>query len=147
MEKTPQDVLVVEFNCTVCGKRATRTELSPPGVIPPSWPSDDRYAQLRDARRKSRRWWLIYEGIERGSGVGGEVDTDEVQRILAIANDASPSMEAVRRAGYYDNLGFCLECAAPYCWVHWSVSVGGYGVCPRGHGKSLDPHWSPDDYD
>ena len=21
------------------------------------------------------------------------------------------------------------------------------GHCPMGHGKSLDPHWSPDDYD
>ncbi len=25
-----------------------------------------------------------------------------------------------------------------------AVSLSGYGRCPRGHGKSLDPHWSPD---
>jgi hypothetical protein len=23
----------------------------------------------------------------------------------------------------------------------------GYGYCPQGHGKSLDPHWSPEDFD
>src|SRR5690349_15659098 len=27
--------------------------------------------------------------------------------------------------------------------VRGHVSESGYGYCPRGHGKSLDPHWSP----
>jgi hypothetical protein len=25
----------------------------------------------------------------------------------------------------------------------YDPTVGGYGTCPRGHGKSLDPHWAP----
>ena len=29
----------------------------------------------------------------------------------------------------------------PYCYRHWHVSESGYGYCPYGHGKSLDPHW------
>lgn len=57
------------------------------------------------------------------------------------------TFEAVRAAGFYDDLGFCAECGVPYCPTHWTVSPGGYGRCPAGHGKSLDPHWSPDDYD
>jgi hypothetical protein len=31
----------------------------------------------------------------------------------------------------------------PYCARHWHVSPIGYGHCPLGHGKSLDPHWQP----
>jgi len=29
-----------------------------------------------------------------------------------------------------------------YCYQRRHLSKGGYGYCPRGHGKSLDPHWS-----
>ncbi len=39
--------------------------------------------------------------------------------------------------------GFCQDCDAPYCHQHWHVSDTGYGYCPCGHGKSMDPHWSP----
>jgi hypothetical protein len=49
----------------------------------------------------------------------------------------------VHTAGFYDDAGFCRDCDAPYCYRHWHVSESGYGYCPRGHGKSLDPHWSP----
>jgi hypothetical protein len=35
----------------------------------------------------------------------------------------------------------CPDCDAPYCYRHWHVSEPGYGSYPRGHGKSLDPHW------
>ena len=45
------------------------------------------------------------------------------------------------RPGFYDDAGFCQDCNAPYCYRHWHVSETGYGHCPAGHGKSLDPHW------
>lgn len=48
-----------------------------------------------------------------------------------------------RSLDLYDDIGFCDECKVPYCDIHWSVSATGYGTCPKGHGKSLDPHWSP----
>jgi hypothetical protein len=47
----------------------------------------------------------------------------------------------VHTAGFYDDAGFCRDCGVPYCYRHWQVSETGYGYCPRGHGKSLDPHW------
>jgi len=50
----------------------------------------------------------------------------------------------VRIAEFYDDAGICADCRKPYCATHWGVSLSGYGRCPRGHGKSLDPHWSPD---
>ena len=37
----------------------------------------------------------------------------------------------------------CADCDAPYCYLRWNVTESGYGrVLSRGHGKSLDPHWS-----
>lgn len=51
--------------------------------------------------------------------------------------------ESVRTVDLYDDLGFCGDCKVPYCDTHWNVSTSGYGRCPEGHGKSLDPHWSP----
>jgi hypothetical protein len=53
----------------------------------------------------------------------------------------------VHAAGFYDDAGFCQSCDAPYCYRHWQVTRSGYGYCPHGHGKSLDPHWSPEDDD
>jgi hypothetical protein len=38
---------------------------------------------------------------------------------------------------------FCDDCGVPYCAAHWHLSQTGYGTCPLGHGKSLDPHWQP----
>ena len=60
----------------------------------------------------------------------------------AIAFRPPLSFAQVRNAGFYDDAGFCQDCDTPYCYRHWHVSEGGYGYCPRGHGKSLDPHWS-----
>jgi hypothetical protein len=54
--------------------------------------------------------------------------------------------ERVRGAGLYDNAGVCLPCGRPYCREHWSITASGFGTCPQGHGKSLDMHWSPDDW-
>jgi hypothetical protein len=49
--------------------------------------------------------------------------------------------ELCSAAGFYDDAGFCQDCDAPSCYRHWHVSQTGYGHCPAGHGKSLDPHW------
>jgi hypothetical protein len=51
--------------------------------------------------------------------------------------------DEVRTAGFDDDAGFCEDCGVPYCARHWHVSQTGYGTCPLGHGKSLDPHWQP----
>jgi hypothetical protein len=49
-------------------------------------------------------------------------------------------------AGFYDDAGFCQECDT-YCYWHWHMTRSGYAYCPEGHGKNLDPHWSPEDLD
>lgn len=54
------------------------------------------------------------------------------------------SYSMVRTADLHDDAGFCARCGVAYCYTHWNTSTIGYGYCPKGHGKPLDPHWSPD---
>ncbi|WFF00206.1 hypothetical protein [Micromonospora sp. WMMD964] len=139
---------VAEPPCAVCGRPAAHVEL----VAPASQPADlHRWSpQQRDAYNAARRchddqqWWLVFSGIVAGNGSGRPVDPAEAQRI-ADAFTRPYRYAAVTSAGFYDDAGFCGQCDAPYCYHHWNVSSTGYGRCPQGHGKSLDPHWWPDD--
>ena len=81
-----------------------------------------------------------------GGRHGDDCSTEEAAPYLAAFSQPL-TFEKVHGAELYDDAGFCEECDKPYCYDHWKVSAGGYGHCPEGHGKSLDPHWSPDDYD
>jgi hypothetical protein len=82
--------------------------------------------------------------VTAGNGLGDPVSAERAWRIAE--GFAEPlSWERVREAGFYDS-GVCQECDAPYCYRHWQVTQSGYGRCPAGHGKSLDPHWSPEDF-
>jgi hypothetical protein len=76
------------------------------------------------------------------NGYGDPIDSSHAGRI-AQAFRPPLCFARVRMAGFYDDAGFCQDCDAPYCYQHWRVSDFGYGYCPRGHGKSLDPHRSP----
>ena len=49
----------------------------------------------------------------------------------------------VHTARLDDDAGFRPDCEVPYCHQHWHLSDTGCGYCPYGHGKDLDPHWSP----
>jgi hypothetical protein len=82
--------------------------------------------------------------VAAGNGGGDPVTTEEADR-LAEAFGLPYSYERVHSAGLHDDAGFCASCGLPYCSRHWQVSRSGYGHCPEGHGKSLDPHWSPED--
>lgn len=153
----PTEAVVVQFDCAVCGKKASRIELTPPGAIPPTWASfDAKNRAILERRRESspEKWWLVYSGPDSGSGGGHQIDEDEAERILALMTTTPLTGEIVTQAGFHDNAGFCTQCGAvgpqsstaprPYCYDHWNVSSTGYGTCPSGHGKSLDPHWSPE---
>ena len=50
----------------------------------------------------------------------------------------------MRAAKIYDDASFCRQCGVAYCYEHWNAPSIGYGHCPQGHGKSLDPICSPD---
>ncbi|MFE0529856.1 hypothetical protein ACFW0V_19890 [Micromonospora parva] len=139
---------VTEPPCAVCGRPAAHIELVAPNSQPTDWqrwspPQRDAYTAARQ-RHSGQQWWLLFSGIVAGDGSGRPVDPAEAQRI-ADAFTRPYRYTAVTSAGFYDDAGFCGHCDAPYCYHHWNVSNTGYGTCPQGHGKSLDPHWWPDD--
>jgi len=140
-EATP---LLVEPRCAHCDGVASRIELVPPGKLPSQW---SRWtATTREAFSRyhdPRSWRFIFEGICAGNGLGDDISADRASQI-AIAFTAPLGALRIRGADLYDDAGFCAACAAVYCFDHWGAPATGYGTCPQGHGKSLDPHWSPD---
>ena len=139
--------LVARPACAVCGAAAASVELVPPGALPSEWRTwppelQKTYTENHDPQA----WRFLFEGIDSGNGLGDDVTATEALR-YATAFARPLTYERVHQAGLYDDAGFCASCRLPYCSKHWDVSSGGYGRCPRGHGKSLDPHWSPSDYE
>lgn len=120
-------------------------ELVAPGDDPRSWGRwTEKETETFRLHHDVTRWRLIYEGIGSGTGpFGHDVSDEEAQRIRDAFLEPG-SYERIHRAGFYDDAGYCAGCDKPYCYEHWRVS-NGYGRCPMGHGKSLDPHWYPED--
>ncbi|MGQ0616542.1 MAG: hypothetical protein ACT4PW_06050, partial [Acidimicrobiia bacterium] len=116
----------------------------PPPPVPAAGARPPPAASRRARRRASTRWWLVFRGVGSGNGYGDEIDDDRAER-LAQAFSAPLSYDKVHRAGFYDDAGYCGHCDAAYCYDHWNAWPTEYGHCPRGHGKSLDPHWHPSD--
>ena len=85
-----------------------------------------------------------YEGICGGNGGGAPISGARADAIR-MAFTVPYAIERIKLADLYDDGGFCRECLKFYCFSHWRVSTTGGGQCPKGHSKSLDPHWSPDD--
>jgi hypothetical protein len=114
-----------------------------PGELPAGWEHWETWKRDSFLRHhEPERWLLIFNGVAAGNGFGGDpIDTSRAGHI-AIAFRPPLSFAQVHTAGFYDDAGLCQDCDTPYCYQHWHVSQGGYGFCPRGHGKSLDPHWS-----
>ena len=135
------EAMVVTPPCAACGDPATRIELVAPGQLPAQWSSGP--GAVRDSfgrRRGPGQWYLILDGVAAGNGDGDPVSAREAGRI-AQALRPPLRFDQVATAGFYNDAGFCQDCDAPYCYRHWHVSETGYGHCPIGHGKSLDPHW------
>lgn len=139
--------VVFEPACERCGKASARIEVTPPC----KWPEDSDVweDERRDTYKKYRdfsQFYLRYEGPGGGSGsVGNAIDESEAVTILEAFS--GPPVPSKIQGVFYDGAGLCVPCEKFYCETHWRVSVGGFGHCPMGHGKSLDPHWSPDSYD
>jgi hypothetical protein len=122
-------------------------ELVAPGEFPAEWGrwGEDEREWFR-RRRNEDQWWLLFDGVVAGNGGGDAITAQDAARI-AEAFGVPYSYDRVHAAGFYDDAGFCELCGVPYCYRHWHVTRSGYGYCPAGHGKSLDPHWSPEDLD
>jgi hypothetical protein len=135
--------MLFQPKCKECGQRCASIEVLAPDEPPTewvSWPQARRDAFT--AYRIASSHYLLYEGPGGANGwVGDAISSERAAAILAAVTNATP--ERLRTAGFYDGAGMCDECAEFYCPAHWSISSTGLGCCPRGHRKSLDPHWSP----
>ncbi len=137
------EAMLVAPPCAACGTPSARIELVAPGHSPAQWeqwPSTVQGSILR--QRKPGQWYLLFQGVATYNGYGDPIDASRAGRI-AQAFRPPLRFAQVHTAGFYDDAGFCQDCDAPYCHRHWHVSESWYGCCPRGRGKSLDPHWSP----
>jgi hypothetical protein len=135
--------IVVTPPCAACGTPSARIELVAPGHLPAQWeqwPSTAQGNILR--RREPGQWYLLVKGTATDNGDGDPIDASRAGQI-AYALRSPLRFAQVHTAGFYDDAGFCRDCEVPYCYQHWHVSDTGYGYCPYGHGKDLDPHWSP----
>ncbi len=94
-------------------------------------------------QRPDGTWWLVFAGPAAGNG-GGDAITAERAAAIVSAFEEPLTHERIRGADFYDDAGYCGRCEAPYCPGHWNMTSSGFGRCPEGHGKSLDPRWSPD---
>jgi len=134
--------MLFQPKCKECGLRCSSIEVLGPDELAAereSWPQErrDQFAK----RRSPTSHYLIYEGPGGGNGWGDEIPQERAALFLAAI--ANPTPEAMKACGLYDSAGLCTQCREFYCPTHWSISATGYGTCPRGHGKSLDPHWHP----
>src|SRR3546814_1981125 len=107
------------------------------------WPPELR--ELFISRRAPGAWRSIYSGVVAGNGRLGDDEDPSVIAKYRAAFSEPRSYERVHQAGLYDNGGFCDECDAPFCAGHWNVNSAGFGSCPSGPRRGLEPHWSPAD--
>jgi hypothetical protein len=141
VRRRTKEHFVAAPHCIVCNRRASYVELAPPGYAPLA---GGRASVARAAHPDA--WWLVFKSIESGNGYGAPISPEEAQR-LALAFSEPITFAKVASARLYDDAGFCAECEQPYCYEPWNVDRGAFGRCPKGHGRSLDPNWSPEDYE
>jgi len=133
--------VIITPRCAICGIDSTRVETVAPGQMPARW--DKLPGIIQDGIRQARKpgmWHLITIGPAAGSLYGVPIDAVRAGQI-AWALRPPLRFAQVHQAGLHDDAGFCAHCDAAYCYYHWNAIDSGYGFCPRGHGKSLDPDW------
>jgi hypothetical protein len=129
----------------ICRQPAATIEVIAPHTLPDEWQSwQEAQRAAFTTYRKSESYYLRYDGPGGSNGwVGNPIDRERAGLIIA-AFSSPPTSEAIRATGFYDGAGFCERWSRFYCPEHWAISETGYGTCPKGHGKGLDPHWHPD---
>ena len=130
--------------CSVCNNWAAKIEIVESNVYPKealNWSGEElsHYEKYRDFDSV----YLTYSGPGGSSGnIGNRID--EEKKIALINTFTEPFNPIKMKEHFYDMAGYCADCKKFYCGTHWNTSAYGYGTCPKGHGKSLDSHWSPD---
>jgi hypothetical protein len=127
--------------CAICGIDSARVETVAPGQMPARW--DKLPGVIQDGilqARRPGRWHLIAIGPADGSLYGVPIDAVRAGQI-AWALRPPLRFAQVHQAGLHHDAGICAHCDTAYCYYHWNAIDSGYGWCPRGHGRSLDPDW------
>ena len=141
----PAESILIEPKCSGCGRKAATIEICPPNVYPKGYSKFD--ARERGIYLKWRNFAIAdmtCRGLLYESGIIGKPMTAErVQQMIDAFTEPVTSSEI--KGFFHDDAGFCLECEKFYCKTCWAPSHSGYGHCPRGHGKSLDPFWNGGD--
>src|SRR5215471_14006165 len=102
--------MVARPECPACGSPGARIELVAPGELPAEWEQwDDDRRESFGRYRDQGQWWLLFEGIAAGNGLGDAIGADEAARI-AGAFGTPHSYDRIHGAGFYDDAGFCETC-------------------------------------
>ena len=137
-------VVLFRPKCKACGAPSASIEVIAPHERPMEWASwPPARHEMFDKYRAPASHHLLYDGPGGSNGLVGDAITAGRAASIIAAFTGAPTAEKMQAAGFYDGAGWCQKCREFYCPKHWSISSTGYGFCPSGHGKSLDPHWSP----
>jgi hypothetical protein len=133
--------MVVTPPCAACGTPSVRVELVAPGQVPAEWdqwPAPCRPASCGDARRDSgiccSKASLPTTATATPSTPAEPAGSPRHSGLPCTSPRSTPPGSTTMQV-------FCQDCDAPYCYRHWHVTESGYGYCPHGHTKSLDPRW------
>lgn len=136
--------IVLSQRCSKCDNWAAKIEMTEPNSYPKeaaTWSEEElaHYEKYRDFDST----YLTYSGPGGSSGdIGNPIDEERKKALINAFTEPFDSMKIKEQ--FYDMAGYCNDCKKFYCATHWNTSAHGYGKCPDGHGKTLDPHWSPD---
>jgi hypothetical protein len=89
----------------------------------------------------TQEYFLNYSGP---GGASGDLQISREDAALIKEVLTEPVNAEKLKSRFYDRAGLCPKCHSYYCAKCWNISSTGYGTCPKGHGESLDPHWSPE---
>ncbi len=136
--------IILSQKCSECNNWASKIEITEPNGYPQeaaSWGTKE--LSNYEKYRNFDSYYLIYSGPGGSSGnIGNPIDEETKTALINTFTEPFNSIKI--KELFYDMAGYCSVCQKFYCSTHWNTSAYGYGKCPNGHGKSLDPHWSPD---
>lgn len=143
-EEIKVNSIILDTICSKCNSQAAKIEIVEPNAYPQDsseWSRDklERYKRFRDFES----YYLVYSGPGGSNGqIGNRINS---KKVLSLINTFTKLYDIDKiRDHFYDLAGFCVDCIKFYCEEHWNISYSGSGICPEGHFRSMDPHWSPD---
>ena len=139
------ETFIFENQCEKCGRIASKIEITPPFNLPSVWniyTPENRvlYSTCWD----SGLYRGIYKGTAAGSGdFGYEIEEKIAKNAIKAFSTKPYRYELIKKAGFFDDGGYCGECEKFYCYTCWTENMpwphsGCCGICPNAHNKVLD---------